>query len=98
MGSEMCIRDRRIETSNAIDPHNVVELQQTWETLKSKCQNELRSMQREKLAGDARSEHGGGGVGLNEILRKADGRVDMNIENQAGIARVTFSAEIPLQL
>jgi hypothetical protein len=54
-------------------------------------------MQREKLAGDARSEHGGGGVGLNEILRKADGRVDMNIENQAGIARVTFSAEIPLQ-
>ena len=87
----------RIETSNAIDPHNVAELQQTWQTLKSKCQNELRSMQREKLAGDARSEHGGGGVGLNEILRKADGHVDMNIENQAGLARVTFSAEIPLQ-
>ena len=87
----------RIETSNAIDSHSAKELQQTWETLKSKCQNELRSMQREKLAGDARSGHGGGGVGLNEILRKADGRVDMNIENQAGIARVTFSAEIPLQ-
>ena len=87
----------RIETSNAIDSRSAAELQQTWETLKSKCQNELRSMQREKLAGDARSEHGGGGVGLNEILRKANGRVDMNIENQAGIARVTFSAEIPLQ-
>jgi hypothetical protein len=87
----------RIESSNAIDSRSAAELQQTWETLKSKCQNELRSMQREKLAGDARSEHGGGGVGLNEILRKADGRVDMNIENQAGIARVTFSAEIPLQ-
>jgi hypothetical protein len=49
------------------------------------------------LAGDSRSEHGGGGVGLNEILRKANGCVDMNIENQAGIARVTFTAEIPLQ-
>jgi hypothetical protein len=54
-------------------------------------------MQREKLAGDSRSEHGGGGVGLNEILRKANGCVDMNIKNQAGIARVTFTAEIPLQ-
>ena len=37
------------------------------------------------------------GVGLNEILRKAAGRVDMNIENQAEVARVTFSAEIPLE-
>ena len=80
----------RIETSNAIDSHSAKELQQTWETLKSKCQNELRSMQREKLAGDARSGHGGGGVGLNEILRKADGRVEMNIENQAGIACYIF--------
>ena len=54
-------------------------------------------MQRDKLAGESRSDHGGGGVGLNEILRKAAGRVDMNIENQAEVARVTFSAEIPLE-
>ena len=60
---------------NAIDP--AAQRCSKRETLKSKCQNELRSMQREKLAGDARSEHSGGGVGLNEILRKADGRVDI---------------------
>ena len=87
----------RIEASNAIDPTHVTSLEKSWETLKSKCKHELRAMQRDKLAGDSRSDHGGGGVGLNEILRKAAGRVDMNIENQAEVARVTFSAEIPLQ-
>ena len=86
-----------IEASNAIDPGNMEELKGAWTTLKSKCQRELRSMQREKLAGDSRSNHGGGGVGLNEILRKANGNVDMNIENLAELTRVTFSAEIPLQ-
>ena len=87
----------RIEASNAVDPNHVSILQESWQTLKSKCKHELRAMQRDKLAGESRSDHGGGGVGLNEILRKADGRVDMNIENQAEVARVTFSAEIPLE-
>lgn len=87
----------RIEASNAINPTHVIALQKTWETLKSKCKNELRAMQREKLAGESRSDHGGGGVGLNEILRKAAGRVEMNIENQAEVTLVTFSAEIPLK-
>jgi len=87
----------RIEASNAIDPTHVTALQDAWETLKSKCKYELRAMQRDKLARESRSDHGGGGVGLNEILRKAGGRADMNIENQAEVARVTFSAEIPLQ-
>ena len=87
----------RIEASNAIDATHATDLQETWETLKSKCKHELRAMQRDKLAGESRSDHGGGGVGLNEILRKAAGRVDMNIENQAEVARVTFSAEIPLE-
>ena len=87
----------RIEASNAVDPTHVTALKESWEELKSKCKNELRAMQRDKLAGESRSEHGGGGVGLNEILRKAAGHVDMNIENQAEVARVTFSAEIPLQ-
>ena len=86
-----------IEASNAIDRIHVEALKESWESLKSKCKNELRSLQREKLAGDSRSDHGGGGVGLNEILRKTAGRVDMNIENQAEVARVTFSAEIPLK-
>lgn len=87
----------RIDASNAIDSNQVEALKESWESLKSKCKDELRSLQREKLAGDSRSEHGGGGVGLNEILRKTAGRVDMNIEHQAEVARVTFSAEIPLQ-
>lgn len=86
-----------IEASNAVNPIHVTALKESWESLKSKCNNELRSLQREKLAGDSRSDHGGGGVGLNEILRKTAGRADMNIENQAEVARVTFSAEIPLQ-
>jgi len=87
----------RIDASNAIDSNQVEALKESWESLKSKCKDELRSLQREKLAGDSRSEHGGGGVGLNEILRKTAGRVDMNIEHQAEVARVTFSAEISLQ-
>ena len=87
----------RIEASNAIDPTHVTYLEKSWETLKSKCKHELRAMQRDKLAGEARSNHGGGGVGLNEILRKAAGRVEMNIENKSEVAWVTFSAEIPLQ-
>ncbi|MGB1123244.1 MAG: DUF6272 family protein [Flavobacteriales bacterium] len=87
----------RIEPSNAINPTHVIALQKAWETLKSKCKNELRAMQREKLAGESRSDHGGGGVGLNEILRKAAGRVEMNIENKAEVTQVTFSAEIPLK-
>lgn len=87
----------RIEASNAINPTHVIALQKAWETLKSKCKNELRAMQREKLAGESRSDHGGGGVGLNEILRKAAGRVEMNIENKAEVTQVTFSAEIPLK-
>jgi len=87
----------RIEASNAVNPNHVQALKESWESLKSKCKNELRSLQREKLAGESRSDHGGGGVGLNEILRKTAGHVDMNIENQAEVARVTFSAEIPLE-
>ncbi|HBP44629.1 MAG TPA: hypothetical protein DD635_01910 [Flavobacteriales bacterium] len=88
----------QIEACNAIDQNKLKDLEQTWESLKTKHQSQLRSMQREKLAGASRSNHGGGGVGLNEILRKANGQVDLSVENKAEAVLITFLAEIHLKL
>jgi hypothetical protein len=52
-------------------------LTQRWSQLMLLSPEEWRITQREKLASGHRSSHGGGGIGLNEILRKAEGRVEM---------------------
>ena len=87
----------KLSTSNALPQNKAHALSEAWNDLKAMCLHQLRSEQREKIAKDARSEHGGGGVGLNEILRKADGQVEMNIQHQANESRVTFHAEISIR-
>lgn len=87
----------RLSTTNALTREKALALSETWTDLKAMCLEQLRTVQREKIAKDQRSEHGGGGVGLNEILRKADGHVEMNIHHQAHESFVTFTAEIPIR-
>lgn len=84
-------------SKNALSSDKAEALRQTWQDLKAMCSEELRTMQRDKIAGEQRSAHGGGGVGLNEILRKAAGHVTMEINHQANDAYVTFTAEIPIR-
>lgn len=84
-------------TKNALPALKATALEKRWRTLKSLCHEELRAMQRTKIAQDDRSSHGGGGVGLNEILRKAAGRVEMNFDHHNEETYVTFTAEIPLR-
>lgn len=86
-----------MSTTNALPQRKALVLSESWTTLKAMCLEQLRTVQREKIASDQRSEHGGGGVGLNEILRKSDGQVEMNIQHQANESFVTFTAEIPIQ-
>ena len=86
-----------LSTTNALPQEKAQALSEVWTGLKAMCLNQLRTVQREKIAKDQRSEHGGGGVGLNEILRKADGHVEMNIHHQAHESFVTFTAEIPIR-
>ena len=68
----------RLCSNNAISTSKAKVLEERWSALKSLCNEELRAMQRMKIAQDDRSSHGGGGVGLNEILRKAAGQVEMS--------------------
>ena len=87
----------RLSTTNALPQEKAQALSEVWTDLKAMCLSQLRTVQREKIAKDERSEHGGGGVGLNEILRKSDGQVEMNIHHQAHESIVTFTAEIPIR-
>lgn len=87
----------QMSSKNAIAPSQTAALEENWKALKAMCKDELRTMQREKIAREDRSSHGGGGVGLNEILRKAAGHVHMDIEHKKEEAYVTFTAEISIR-
>ncbi|MDE0980190.1 MAG: DUF6272 family protein [Flavobacteriales bacterium] len=82
-------------SQNAVTSKQQEHLEQRWNHLMSLSPEEWRLLQREKLASGHRSLHGGGGIGLNEILRKADGRVEMTFASvDADIPVVQFIAHI----
>ena len=83
-------------SKNCIPLDQCSALNQRWESLKALCNQELRKQQRNQIASDDRSLHGGGGVGLNEIIRKSEGNADMLIVSGQSQAWVTFIAELPL--
>lgn len=64
-------------SQNAVTSMQQENLEKRWNHLMTLSAEEWRLLQREKLASGHRSLHGGGGIGLNEILRKADGHVEM---------------------
>lgn len=85
-----------LQTRNRILPEQQGPLDARWNELKSMCQNSLRRAQRIRVAQEARSDHGGGGVGLNDMLRKSDGNAEMHFSHERTDVFVTFIAELPL--
>lgn len=70
-----------IRSENAISRQQMDYLQSTLHELSSIHPDELRTMQRDKIAHQGRSEHGGGGVGLNELIRKSLGQIYVEFIN-----------------
>lgn len=87
-----------IRTLNVVSKEEEDFLKSRWNSLRSIEVDELRTMQREKIALRERSSHGGGGVGLNEIIRKSSGQVDLEfITCSERFRAAVFTAELPLQ-
>jgi hypothetical protein len=86
----------RLRTKNRISQHDAMILQDRWEQLKKLETADLRQAQRDQVAQEERSSHGGGGIGLNDILRKADGQAEMHISKKEEHVFVTFTAELPI--
>ena len=57
-----------ITTENELNSEGQHNLRERWNLLMLLSPDEWRQSQREKLAFANRSAHGGGGIGLNEIL------------------------------
>jgi hypothetical protein len=74
----------RTETAWWIGTHNIIDeatrdlLIARWEPLRSMSDEALRTALREALASTTRSAHGGGGVGLLEIMRRSGGTLLLN--------------------
>ena len=66
-----------ILAENELSEEQHHELARRWNDLSKLSPKEWRQSQREKLTSGSRSRHGGGGMGLIEILRKAQGLVDV---------------------
>jgi len=86
----------QLRTRNRISRNDAHVLQDRWEQLKNLGTADLRQAQRDQVAQEERSSHGGGGIGLNDILRKADGRAEMQISQEEQHVFVTFTAELPI--
>lgn len=66
-----------------------------WSQMASDSEHALRVRERDALAEEVRSNHGGGGLGLFEILRRADGGVIYNcLSFDDGTTAVEFTAHI----
>ena len=80
---------------NPVSPAASSELRARWDELRTTPEVDLRQRERESLADEMRSEHGGGGLGLFEILRRADGGVQFEcLSFDNGTAAVEFTAHI----
>ena len=87
-----------IQTRNDVTWAEEESLKLNWNALKSIENEELRTLQRDKIAHLERSSHGGGGVGLNEIIRKSSGQVELEfITCSEQSSTAIFTAELPLQ-
>ena len=70
-----------IRTENSVSPAQEKYLQETLLELNAIDADQLRTIQRNKIAHQERSEHGGGGVGLNEMIRKSLGQMFVEFIN-----------------
>ena len=64
-----------IRSENPVSQEQETYIKETLETLSESDPNQLRVIQRQKIAHQARSHHGGAGVGLNEMIHKSLGQV-----------------------
>lgn len=84
-----------VQTENELTTEQRKNLEQRWNALMQLTPEQWRISQREKLASGNRSSHGGGGIGLNEILRKTEGHVEMTFLNLTSNAHIVrFTAQI----
>tara|TARA_B100000768_G_scaffold144098_1_gene136509 strand:- start:16857 stop:17420 length:564 start_codon:yes stop_codon:yes gene_type:complete len=87
-----------IRSENAITSEQESYLQQTLNALSAAHPDLLRTMQRDKIAHQERSEHGGGGVGLNELIRKSLGQVYVEFTSYNDFERrVVFITKLELK-
>ncbi|MDA8771608.1 DUF6272 family protein [Flavobacteriales bacterium] len=70
-----------IRTENAVSTEQEKYLQETLLELNAIDADQLRTVQRNKIAHQERSQHGGGGVGLNEMIRKSLGQMFVEFVN-----------------
>ncbi|MBV42864.1 MAG: hypothetical protein CL834_07510 [Crocinitomicaceae bacterium] len=70
-----------IRSENPVSRQQENYIKETLKALSDSDPNQLRAIQRNKIAYEARSEHGGAGVGLNEMIRKSLGQVYVEFTN-----------------
>jgi len=84
-----------LKASNPVLPPSGAHLTARWDALIAEPEGALRARERDALSVEVRSEHGGGGLGLYEILRRADGGVFYDcLSFDNGTAVVEFTAHI----
>lgn len=86
-----------VQSQNPVTPEAQKPLEDRWTDLKSLNLEALRAQRMKQISKHERSLHGGGGIGLNEILRKSDGSAEMNFSKSQSDVVVTFIAELPLR-
>jgi hypothetical protein len=64
-----------ISTSNLVDSSRANKLVSALNAIKSISEDELRDLKKNVMGGDARSEHGGGGMGLLELAKISNGNI-----------------------
>ena len=87
-----------MRTENPVSMEQETYLKETLRELNESDLNQLREIQRNKIAHQKRSEHGGAGVGLNELIRKSQGQVFVEFLNTNNDQRhVVFLTKLELK-
>ena len=66
-------------SSNLVDSKQAKGLVSAIDTIRNISNEELRSLKRDVLDSDRRSEHGGGGMGLLELAKLSNGNIDSKL-------------------
>ena len=87
-----------VVSENPVSMEQETYLKETLRELNESDLNQLREIQRNKIAHQKRSEHGGAGVGLNELIRKSQGQVFVEFLNTNNDQRhVVFLTKLELK-
>ncbi len=89
-------KDWIIQSRNPIKAEAKKPLQERWDELKRLNPEALRAQRLSQISQNERSDHGGGGVGLHEILRKSEGCAELSFSQSNSDVMATFIVNLPL--